>query len=143
MNVNYEPNDLKNESQWQIATSRNRHDHSAISGKVTLEINRKSNEIYLKLRNRFSPLYNIDQNLTRKKVKNYNSYIPEKMSTNSRNTSPHATNTVPDKRPLVCTTDNYLKGFIPFTVPGNGDYGTIIKNRRKVLIVGDSHIKTI
>ena len=65
------------------------------------------------------------------------------MSTNSRNTSPHATNTEPNKRPLVCITDIYLKGFIPFTVPGNSDYGTIIKNGRKVLVVGDSHIKTI
>ena len=37
VNVNYESNDLKNESQWQIATSRNKHGHSTNAGKVTLK----------------------------------------------------------------------------------------------------------
>ena len=35
------------------------------------------------------------------------------------------------------------KNFIPFTVPGNSYYASIIKNGRKVLVVGDSHIKRI
>ena len=69
--------------------------------------------------------------------------ILEKIPTNSRNTSPHTTNTVRNKRPLVCTTENSLKNFIPFTVPGNSYYASFIKNGRKVLVVGDSHIKRI
>ena len=48
-----------------------------------------------------------------------------------------------NKRLLVCTTEDYVKNFIPFTVPGNSDYASIIKNGRKVLVVGDSHIKRI
>ena len=35
------------------------------------------------------------------------------------------------------------KNFIPFTVPGNSYYASIIKNGRKVLVVGDSYIKRI
>ena len=35
--------------------------------------------------------------------------MPEKIPTNSKNTSPHATNTVQNKRPLACTNKNYLK----------------------------------
>ena len=69
--------------------------------------------------------------------------IPGKIPTHSRNTSPHATNIVRNKRPLVCTTENYLKNFIPFIVPGNSDYASVIKNGRKVLVVGNSHIKQI
>ena len=48
-----------------------------------------------------------------------------------------------NKRPLVCTTENYQKNLIPFTVPGNSGYASIIKNGCKVLVVGDSHIKRI
>ena len=44
---------LKNESQWQIATSRNKRGHSTNTTKNTLERNRKSNNMYFKLRNRF------------------------------------------------------------------------------------------
>ena len=69
--------------------------------------------------------------------------MAEKIPTNSRNTSPNATNTVRNKRPLVCTNENYLKNFIPFTVPGNSNYTSIIKNGRKVLVVGDIHVKRI
>ena len=32
VNVNYESDDLKNESQWQITTSRNKRGHSANAG---------------------------------------------------------------------------------------------------------------
>ena len=54
-----------------------------------------------------------------------------------------ATNTVRNKRSLVCTTENHLKNLISFTVPGNSNYASIIKNGRKVLVVGDSHVKRI
>ena len=142
VNVNYESNDLKNKSQWQIPTCRRKHGHVTNAGKVTLERNRKPNEIHFKLSNRFSPLH-VDQNLTRNIPTSTIPNIPEKILTNSRNTSPHTTHTVRNKRPLVCTTENYLKSFIPFTVPGNSDYASIIKNGRKFLVVGDSHIKRI
>ena len=114
--------------------------HSTNAGKVTLERNRKSNDIYFKLSNRFSPLH-VDQNLTRPTSTIPN--IPEKIPTNSRNTSLHTTNTMWNKRPLVCTNENYLKNFIAFTVPGNSDYASVIKNGRKVFVVGYSHIKRI
>ena len=135
VNENCESNDLKNKGQWQIATSRNKHGHSTNAGKVTLERNRKPNEIDFKLSNRFSPLH-VDQNLTRPTSTIPN--IPEKIPTNSRNTSPHASNTVQNKGPLVCTAKNYL----PFTVPGDNDYANIIKSCCKVLVVG-SHVKRI
>ena len=48
-----------------------------------------------------------------------------------------------NKRPLVCTTENYVENFIPFAVPVNSDYDSIIKNGRKVPVAGDSHIKRI
>ena len=138
VNVNCEFNNLKNESQWQIATSRNKDGHSTNAGKVTLERTRKSNDIHFKLSHRFSPLH-VDQDLTRQTSTIPN--IPEKIPTNRRNTFLHTTNTVRNKRPLVYITKNYLKNFIPFTVPGNSDYASVIKNGRKVLVVGDSHIK--
>ena len=137
VNVNYESDNLKNESQWQIAG------HFTNTRKNTLERNKKSNEIHFELNNRFSPLHNNDQNSTMKRLISTILNIPEKIPTNSRNTSPHTTNTVRNKRPPVCTSENYLKNFIPFTVPSNSDYASIIKNGRKVLIVGDSHVKTI
>ena len=96
--------------------------------------------------NRFYPLHNVDQNLARKRP---TATIPnisdskKKNPTNSRNTSSHTTNTVRNKKPLVCSTENYLKNFIPFTVPGNSGYASIIKNGRKVPVVGVSHIKRI
>ena len=143
VNENNESNDLKNEGQWQITTSRNKHGHSTNAGKVTLERNRKPKHILFKLSNRFSPLHNVDQNLTRKRPTRTIPNIPEKIPTNSRNTSPHTTNTVRNKRPLVCTTENYVENFIPFAVPVNSDYDSIIKNGRKVPVAGDSHIKRI
>ena len=54
--------------------------------------------------------------------------IPEKISTNSRDTSPNAINTARNKRLLVCTTKYYLKNFILTAVPGNIDYANIIRN---------------
>ena len=122
MNVNYESNHL--ESQWQIATSRNKHGHSTNTGKVALEINRKSNDIHFKLSNRFS-LLNVDQDLT-----GSTSTVPnilEKIPASSRNTSLHTTNTVRNERPLVCASENYLKNVIIFTVPGNSDYASVVK----------------
>ena len=35
------------------------------------------------------------------------------------------------------------KKFIPVTIPGNSNYASISKNDRKILIVGDSHVKRI
>ena len=69
--------------------------------------------------------------------------IPEKVSANSKNTSPHAANTARNIRRPVCTTENYLKKFIPIAILGNSDYVSITKNDRKVLVVGDSHVKRI
>ena len=108
MNVNYESDYLKQESQWQIDTSRNKCGHSAYAGKNTPERNRKSNDIYFELSNRFSPLHNKDQNLMKRPTSTIPN-IPEKIPTTSRNTSPHASNTVQNKGPLVCTAKNYLK----------------------------------
>ena len=67
MNVNYESDDPKNEIHWQIAASRNKHDHSTNTGKNTLKRNGISNDIHFELRNRFSTLHNDDQNLTTKR----------------------------------------------------------------------------
>ena len=97
VNVNYESDDLKNKIQWQIATSRNKHGHFTNTGKNTLERNRKFHEIHFEWSNRFSPLHNDDQNLTTKRPTSTIPSIPEKIPTNSRNTSPHATNTVRNK----------------------------------------------
>ena len=74
---------------------RTKHGHSNNAGKNTLERNRKSNDIHFKLSNRFSSLHNNDQNLKMKRPTT--STIPnthDKIPTNSRNISPHATNTV-------------------------------------------------
>ena len=77
---------LKNESQWQIATSRNKCGHSRNAGKNTLKRNRKSNDIHFELSNSFSHLPNEDQNLTTKRPTSTIPNIPEKIPTNSRNT---------------------------------------------------------
>ena len=83
------------------------------------------------MNHRFFPQHNDDQNLIKKRPTSTISNIPEKIPTNSRNTSPHATNTVQNKRPLVCTTENYLKNFIPFTAPGNIDHAILSKTAVK------------
>ena len=141
MNVNYESDNLKNKSQWQIATSRNNRGHSTNTRKNTLGRNKKSNDIHFELSNRFSSLHNDDQNSTTKRPTSTIPNIPQKIPTNSSNTSPHATSAARNQRPLVCTTENYLKNFIPFTVPGNSDYTSIIKNGHKVLVVGEKNVK--
>ena len=109
MNVNYESDDFKNESQWQIATSLN----------VVILLTQE-NDIHLELSNRFSPRHNDDQNLTTKDQQVQFLIYLRKFQLIVE-TSPHATNTVRNKRPLVCTIENYLKKFIPFTIPGNSD----------------------
>ena len=48
-----------------------------------------------------------------------------------------------NKRPDVCITEKYISNFKPLTVPGNSNYASITKNGRKILVVGDSHIKRI
>ena len=91
----------------------------------------------------FSLLYNVHQNLTIKRPTSAIPSIPKKIPGNSKSTSPHVTNTVRNKRLPLCTTENYLNIFIPITVPGNSDYASFAKNGRKVLVVGDSHVKRI
>ena len=109
LNVNYELTISKNEIQWQIATSSNKHGHSTNTGKSTLERKRKSNDIHFELNKRLSPLHEDNQSLTTKRPTSTIPDIPEKIPTNSRNTSPHVTNTVRNKRPLVHTTEKSKK----------------------------------
>ena len=47
------------------------------------------------------------------------------------------------RRPDICVTKNYIKNFTPVTIRGNGNYASILKNGRKILIVGDSRVKRI
>ena len=47
------------------------------------------------------------------------------------------------RRPDICVTENYIKNFTPVTIPGNSNYASISKNGRKILVVGDSHVKRI
>ena len=56
-----------------------------------------------------SPPQKDAQNLAKKRTTSTIPNMPEKIPTNSKNTSPHATNTVQNKRPLACTNKNYLK----------------------------------
>ena len=138
MNVNYRSDDNKNQIHWKIDTSRNQHVHFTNTENNTFERNRKSNEILVKLSTRFSSQHNDNQNITTKIPASAIPNIPEKTPANSRKTSPHVTNIVRNKRPPVCTTDNYLKNFIPITIPGNSEYGGIVKNCHKILVAGDS-----
>ena len=43
----------------------------------------------------------------------------------------------------ICVTENYIKSSTPDTIPGNIIYASISKNGRKILVVGDSHVKRI
>ena len=107
-----------------IATSRNKYVHSANTENNTCERNRKSNDVHhecFKLSNKLSPLQNNNQNLTTKRRTSTIPNIHEKILANNRNTSPHVTNTVRNKIPHVCTTENYLKNFRAVTVPGSSD----------------------
>ena len=48
------------------------------------------------------------------------------------------------KRTLdICVTENYIKNFTLVTIPGNSNYASISKNGRKILVVGDRHVKQI
>ena len=47
------------------------------------------------------------------------------------------------RRPDICVTENYIKNFIPVTIPGNRNYANISKNGRKILVLGDTHVKRI
>ena len=47
------------------------------------------------------------------------------------------------RKPDICVTKNYIKNFIPVTIPGSSNYASISKNGRKILVVGDSHVKLI
>ena len=54
-----------------------------------------------------------------------------------------ANDTARNKRPDICINEKYISNFKPLTVPGNSNYASITKNGRKILVVGDSHIKRI
>ena len=47
------------------------------------------------------------------------------------------------RRPYICVTKNYIKNFTPVIIPGNNNYASISKNGRKILVVGNSHVKRI
>ena len=47
------------------------------------------------------------------------------------------------RRPDICVTENYIKNFTPVTIPGNSNYASISKKDRKILVIGDSHVKRI
>ena len=47
------------------------------------------------------------------------------------------------RRPNICVTENYIKNYTTVTIPGNGNHASILKNGRKILIVGDSYVKQI
>ena len=120
----------KKPASGEVKTHTHTHTHTN-AGKNTLERNRKSNDIHFELSNRFSPLHIDDQNLTTKRLTSAIPNIPEKLPTNIINTSPHATNTVRNKRRLICTIESYLKNFIPLTVRGNSGYASIFKTAVK------------
>ena len=112
MNVNYKSDKNKNKIHWQIATSRSKYVHSSKVESNTFERNRTFNDIHFELSKMFSLLYNDDQNLTTKRPTSTIPSMPEKIPADSRNTSLHVTSTVQNKRPLVCTTKNYLKRLV-------------------------------
>ena len=136
VNVNYKSDNHKNEIHCQITTSRDKHGNSTNKENNTLERNIKSNDIHFELSNWFAPLHNDDQNLTTKRPTSTIPKIPEKIPANSRNTSPHATNTVRNKRSrIISKISNH------FTILCHYQNLGIIKNGRKVLVMGDSHVK--
>ena len=47
------------------------------------------------------------------------------------------------RRSNICVPENYIKNSTPVTIPGNGNHASISKNGRKILVVGDSHVKRI
>ena len=47
------------------------------------------------------------------------------------------------RRPDNCVTENYIKKFIPVTIPGNINFANISKNGRKILFVRESQVKRI
>ena len=107
-----------------------------------MERNKKSNGINLELTNRFSPIHVDNQHSSMAQETNTPIEIPHKSFSNKRTSSDVAA-TVQNKRPPICSTENYLKHFHPFTAPGNIEYASIAKHGRKVLIVGDSHVRCI
>ena len=48
-----------------------------------------------------------------------------------------------NKRPQICITENYIKKQQQRTVPGNSTYANITKYGKKILVIGDSHIRRI
>ena len=121
---------------------KTKHTSTATIKSNFVERNKKSNGINLELTNRFSPIYVDNQHLSMAQETNTPLETPHTSFNNIRTSSDVAA-TVQNKRPPICTTENYLKNFHPFTAPGNSEYASIAKHGRKVLIVGDSHVRRI
>ena len=96
----------------------------------------------LELTNRLSPIYVDNQHSSMAQETNTPLEIPH-VSFNNKRTSSDVAATVQNKRPSTCATENHLKNFHPFTAPGNSEYHSIAKRGRKVLIMGDSHVRRI
>ena len=45
------------------------------------------------------------------------------------------------RRPNVCTTENYIRNQIPKSVPRNNSYSGIVKDCKKNLLIGESHVR--
>ena len=117
-----------NNSNWQIA-------HSS---KSSIKSQRGSKDIHFSTSNKFAPLLteNADD-VTKCSSTNI-------ASANSKKSHPIKLIELERKRrPDICVTENYIKNFIPVTIPVNSNYASIPKNGRKILVVGDSHIKRI
>ena len=99
--------------------------------------------------NRFAPLLteleNSWKNNNSDNQSNYgrrtNNYIKKQSNHIFQPSNAHSINA--NKRPDICITEKYVKNFTPTTAPGNGTHSGIIKNDRKIIVVGDSHIKRI
>ena len=47
------------------------------------------------------------------------------------------------RRADLCVTENCIKNFTPVAMPGNSNDASVSKNGRKILVVGDIHVKRI
>ena len=138
----------ENQHEWQNVTSKNRNTNNAnASDRNSYTRTRKSNPVHFETSNRFSLLNNEDPNPATVRL---TSEVPKKDSikpqqnqsfSNIKKAFSQANNTARYKRLDVCTTEKYISNFKPLTVPGNSNYASITKNGRKILVVGDSHIK--
>ena len=118
-----------NNSNWQIAHS------SKSSNKRQGE----SKDIHFETSNKFTPL------LTKNTDDVTKSSSTNIASANSKKSHPIKliSHFERKRRPDICVTENYIKNFTPVTIPGSSNYASISKNGRKILVVGDNHVKRI